>query len=192
VFLRRPGTGHATPFGVSNLTFNKHKQQPGKPKEVTTMNTRKIILSAITGSLLFVGSAFAQTDGTDTGTVPPDTNTGPLPPEVRPGDQIRDRIRDRLHDLAQQFREQNAELIEARKALAEQLKNMTEEERKEAIAKFREEYKEQIKAAREQRRELRRKFLEKRREIRQRIRERMKDRLPSDGNGDDSAPGGEG
>jgi Spy/CpxP family protein refolding chaperone len=73
---------------------------------------------------------------------------------------------DALRDLIEEFKAQRQDILAARLALVEALKNATEEERRTLIAQFREEQRDRIAAEKELRKEIRRRLQELRRQRR--------------------------
>ncbi len=118
------------------------------------MKSKLIHLSVITGTLFLGTVASAQTSTTP---------ERPVAPEVRPE---RPPLPDALKDLISDFREQRRDILEARKALVEALRNASEEERRAIIQAFRDANLERVRNERDLRREIHRELQDIRRERR--------------------------
>jgi Spy/CpxP family protein refolding chaperone len=86
--------------------------------------------------------------------------------EISPGDAEQPPFPDALRDLIEEFKAQRQDLLAARQALVEALRNATEEERRALIDAFRKENRERLKAEKELRKEIRRRLQELRRQRR--------------------------
>jgi hypothetical protein len=86
--------------------------------------------------------------------------------EIAPADVTLPPFPEALRELIAEFKAQRQEILAARLALVESLKNATEEERRALIQAFREQHRELILAEKELRKEIRRRLQELRRERR--------------------------